>query len=76
MTDKDRATLALFEAIVQESPTLNPKSEAALEAYRKELVPLGLRKEYQDGSFRESRAAALIGGWMTPDQVRRQARQA
>lgn len=59
MTSQDRAALALFEAIVQESPTLNPKSEAALEAFRKELVPLGLRKEYQDGSFRESAAAQV-----------------
>lgn len=57
MTAQDRAALALFEAIVQENPMMNPKSQAALEAYRKELVPLGLRKEYQDGSFREARQA-------------------
>lgn len=55
MTAQDRAALALFEAIVESNPT--PKTEAALEAYRKELVPLGLRKEYQDGSIREARQA-------------------
>jgi hypothetical protein len=55
MTAQDRASLALFEAIVESNPT--PKTEAALEAYRKELVPLGLRKEYQDGSFREAATA-------------------
>ena len=51
MTAQDRAALALLEAIVESNPT--PKTEAALEAYRKELVPLGLRKEYQDGSIRD-----------------------
>lgn len=50
MTAQDRAALKLLEAIAESNPTT--KAEAALEAYRKELVPLGLRKEYQDGSFR------------------------
>ena len=55
MTAQDRASLKLFEAIAESVGSREVDDD--LEAYRKELVPLGLRKEYQDGSFREARQA-------------------